>query len=1277
MVRSRGIGRRNGLVLLGIAFAGSLLLLCRCSAAGAEFPSQWVACQSPAGGGAGQCSRPRGVAANPENGHLFVADEDNDRVVEFNALGQFVKTWGWDVTASGPGDDTLVPEDQFEICVPSNGDVCKKAISGSGAGQFNASMGVALDSGGNVYVVDFSNKRVEKFDRRGNFLLSFGSPGIGSGQFGAWAVGSFIAITPADKVYVGDAGRIQRFDTDGNYQEEISLPGVTVQGLAADSAGNLYYIDSGKPGIHKVGPSGIPGTPSKFDLPFSPPTALAVDSVGNVFAFGPTCSVCSGSFVPTDPIIEFSPSGEIIDEFGEGEFDRSNGMAANLCSGSEAPGNLYVTNADLTKPFIHAYGTQPLGCFKATTEPPTEVEETSARLRGTVDPDGSPVDECRFELGPTTAYGTTVPCAESSVEIGTGATPVPVHAAVAGLDPGKVYHYRLLAKIDGETETGADESFKTTGPPVISDDHTVAVSDTEAKLRALVNPEGFEASYRFEYTTEAACEATGFTDAQSTPIAMLGDDRSDHVAIAELEGLTPGSSYCWRIVATNTAAGDPVVNGEPHIFFTYRPAGTESGCANHAFRTEASASLPDCRAYEMVSPVDKNGGDIVRDLTSAADPGGYTQARPDGDALTYTAYAAFGSAPNAYRFNQYIARRTERGQPGEGWSNEGINLPVAGQEVDKTIDTFGFLRYYMAFSPDLCSGWLVDYQTPAPSTDGQEGYPNLYRRENCGVGTRTIEALVSSPAYTLPGSTIKDYVDRKSVQGYAADGRQAVFVAKAKLTGEAAAGDVSQIYDSFEGALHLVSLLPSGLANPGDSVVGSGPRAANIDTAVSEDGSRVYWTGGKLYLRLHPEQGKVGGECATPAVACTIPVSAGGGFFWTASSDGSKAIYTEGGDLYEFDLARREAGEEASLPIAEEVRSVVGASEDLSRVYLISDAVLPGAEAEASAGQPNLYLHEGGASTFIATLSEKDVGEKEPGASIIAYDLASTGWYARATRVSEDGSRIAFPSRAPLTGYDNATPDGRAAVEVFAYQATSGELECVSCNPSGGRPNVVRDLRDPYSSPWAPGLPSKVPAAAWLPTWEQPLHASNLLSADGNRLFFHSFDALLPRDTNDAQDVYEWEAPGTGGCDVADASYFAQNGGCLYLISSGESSYESEFWEASEDGEDVFFTTESSLLPQDPGSIDLYDARVGGGFPQRALKAPCEGEACQSPPPPPEYATPASSSYSGPGSPPEGGKKPRCPKGKRLVHRRGKARCVKKKNRHGRRRAGQSGRAER
>ena len=118
---------------------------------------------------------------------------------------------------------------------------------------------------------------------------------------------------------------------------------------------------------------------------------------------------------------------------------------------------------------------------------------------------------------------------------------------------------------------------------------------------------------------------------------------------------------------------------------------------------------------------------------------------------------------------------------------------------------------------------------------------------------------------------------------------------------------------------------------------------------------------------------------------------------------------------------------------------------------------------------------------------------------------------------------------------------------------------------------------------------------------------------------------------------------GAGGCHASDADYFASNGGCLSLLSSGESPRDSEFVDASADGSDVFIRTESSLVKADPGLVDIYDARIGGGFPEPEQAALCEGQACQNPPAAPQAKTPASAQYNGPGNVKEA-KSSRCAK---------------------------------
>jgi NHL repeat len=1421
-----------------------------------EFPARW--CET--GTGAGQCSIPRGIAADPRNGHVFIADQDNFRIDEFNALGQFVKAWGW-------GVDTGAAE--LQTCTETS--ECQAGISGSGIGQFNGVHGPAVDSAGDLFVNDRNNHRVQKFDSKGNFLLMIGGgvnetsggnvcprPGFpadtckvapaasgngNAGEFGEWEVGDFVAVdekgtaTVADDiVYVGDVGRIQKFDAEGVYQGEIAISG-SVQSLTVDAAGDLYAIYGNK--THKLSPSGEDITPpGGFPLlklgPFENPvpTAVAVDSAEHVYLFGPpTAKEPSG--VPREPIVEFDQAGKVIDEFGKGEFSsQSTGLATNLCPGSKAPGNLYASNPSESDAFIRAYGTNPIGCFKARTGPAEDIEETSARLTGTVIPSGLAVSECFFEWGETTAYGEVAECDPEASEIGSGTEPVPVQAQLGSLTKGTTYHFRLLAKVGEELETGADEEFKTLGPPVISEERTISVASGEATLKALINPEGFASNYHFEYTTKSAFEAGGFSGAQSTPTIAVGKDgdRGEHAVSANLTGLTPGTAYRWQLVATNSSGS--AESATPHAFATYRSEGPVGPCPNEAFRTGPSAKLPDCRAYEMVSPVQKNGGDIVTGLANAGDPGGYIQVGPGGNSISYTALqASFAGAPTSVASNEYLGSRGAG-----GWTSAGIHPPIVGHNC--CSGAFGLNRELLGFSADLCSAWAIDYQTPAFLPDGQNGVPNLYRRNNCGpVGS--LETITDAP---LPQDAGKIYVDFNSLQGISKDGSHAVFRSTAPLlqdcrigattaktisyqwlrngvsiagataplyepvaadrgtalqcevfainenagatqvsnpasviaradgvaisppiapggipqpegpaltvggpggqtltcnpnaafwegtpsfsfqwyrngaaiagatastylvsaadvatpavfqcavTGTNASGavtkvsanratspapspatpavsvksggEMARIYDRFGGENHLVSVLPSGRPAEEASGVGSG---SNLDGAVSEDGSHVYWSlnsssGSKLYLRLHPEQGIVANECSNNAtVACTLPISGiGSAFFWAASADGSRALYEEETllgkhKLVVFDLAKQEAGEAPRREVASEATGVAGASEDLSRVYFVSEEALASG---AVAGQPNLYFDQAGTKSLVGTLLEGDVGALEPGASAKPYDLDSTEPYQRATRVTPDGAKLVFESRAPLSEFDNRDAEsGQPSVEVYSYDAASNELTCISCNPSGARPQG-REMVRPYES-LSGAPPTKVSAAAWIPTPEHPLNVSNVVSGDGKRIFFNANDALLPADANGAQDVYEWEAPGSGSCNEADANFFAENDGCLYLISSGQSSHESEFWAASPDGQNVFFNTESSLVPPDPGSVDLYDARVGGGFEYPTPKPPCEGEACQSPPPPPQLPTPSSSSYTGPANPK--GANP-CPKGKHKVRQGGKTKCVK------------------
>ncbi|HEU4393455.1 MAG TPA: hypothetical protein VFR04_07465, partial [Solirubrobacterales bacterium] len=543
---------------------------------------------------------------------------------------------------------------------------------------------------------------------------------------------------------------------------------------------------------------------------------------------------------------------------------------------------------------------------------------------------------------------------------------------------------------------------------------------------------------------------------------------------------------------------------------------------------------------------------------------------------------------------------------------------------------------YKIFSPDLSSGWFIHNYDPPLADCATERYSNLYRRDPSG----------GYEAITTAAPTNQDPLRYWPVlQGTSADGRVTVFAANAKLTSNASgAVDVGKpIYQLYAhvkdpaggcGELRLLSTLPNGNAANLASSLGTPQnvietRESTLVNALSEDGTRAYWSmavngPGALYLSTEGQP--------------TVTVNANPARYWAFAADGSKAIYEREGELFEYD-----ANAKTSKSIAKGSQGVVGASENLARLYFVSSEAIGG---EGSAGQPNLYLREAATTKLVGTLAAADINGSfgQTPVSVTAPEPIK-----RSTRISPDGGTLAFLSAAPLTGYDNKdAKDGVANMELYRYSASADELLCVSCSPSGQRPRG-REIEGAEANTRR--------VAALLPAWETQDFAPRALSEDGRHLFFNSYDALLPTDTNGAADVYEWEAAtGAAQCTERGAAlYVPSSQGCLSLISSGKSPDDSELIDASPNGRDVFFKTASSLLPQDPGLIDIYDARIGGGLPAPPTPpGACEGEACQGPPAPPDDPTPASASFEGAGNLSEGPSRPRCTKPK--VRRRG--RCV-------------------
>ena len=265
------------------------------------------------------------------------------------------------------------------------------------------------------------------------------------------------------------------------------------------------------------------------------------------------------------------------------------------------------------------------------------------------------------------------------------------------------------------------------------------------------------------------------------------------------------------------------------------------------------------------------------------------------------------------------------------------------------------------------------------------------------------------------------------------------------------------------------------------------------------------------------------------------------------------------------------------------------------RTYFVAQGILApnenGDGEKATAGKDNLYeVHYEGlqwTTTFIAVLSNEDAPQWE--------GFGNTNRAFLTARVSPNGRYLAFMSGASprdiTTSMRTAASPTRRSISTTAQTAS---LRCVSCDPTNARPVGVFDTEDVGEGLGLLVDRRKVWFGHWLagniPGWT----AENITSAifqsrylsDKGRLFFNSPDDLVPQASNRKEDVYEYEPSGLGSCE-------SSSGGCVSLISSGNSSKESAFLEANPDGSDVFFLTAAQLLPQDTDTAyDIYDARV-------------------------------------------------------------------------------------
>lgn len=862
------------------------------------------------------------------------------------------------------------------------------------------------------------------------------------------------------------------------------------------------------------------------------------------------------------------------------------GYQVRLHAYSNSPTFALFVEADSPGP-NPSFETDPATAPTLTIAPAEGVTGDSAHLSGTIDPEGGNEDalagvlpiQWELQVNREGEGWNMVGSGELTGAQAESDTPIDVAADATGLVPNSAYKARLLARYAGLEKTSGEEEFETPAvAPTIERETLFNPTATSIQLRALVNPHNAALTEcHFEYGTGGALDRTA-------PCESLPDGNGFTPVAAEVSGLAPGTEYEFRLVATNSGGS---AEGDVRSFTSLEEAAPET-CANEAIRkAQHAGDLAHCRAWEMVSPLDKGHGDIVGD-------GFTTVASVEGDAVAFNSRTPFGDTIGSGVSGQsnFVARRSAT-----GWITRAVT-PTPDPEAKQVFFAPTRLQWY---SEDLRTGIVWAYDLPAVSGDTPKRN-NIYLED---TATRALEAVTVSQVAT---PTLFDFLGNQ-VWGYSADARHIAFVTPTQFLPDGAApgyyNGSPNIYQWDEGVLSLAGILPDGTVPAGGSLAASAdpidPISEPYKQAMSADGSRLLFraSGGghvQLYQRVDgnrtvwisqpegeglPEPEGVALEAATPD---------GRNVFFTAESPLLPEDTNGGVDLYRYRDSADPAADDNLTMITDDgsmgggyiTGEVVGTSDDGDRVYFWTSSTRLG-----------VFLDHG--STRLIT------GQALVSKDYQSYRFGVFGYAPGSGRVTPDGGYVAFAT----SGGSNQDMLGNTTnkhIEFYLYSLADDTLVCVSC-PAGGATSDA--TVQPEVTSGSPGLKNHGFRPRFL--------------GDRGQVFFSTADPLVPEDVNGVLDAYEFD-PATGRAS---------------LLSSGTGSAPATFADAGADGGDVFLVTRDQLVPSDSDElVDVYDVRAGGGYREAVSvePAPCQAESCQGAPGAPPAPSLATSRAAGKGN---------------------------------------------
>jgi hypothetical protein len=1143
-------------------------------------------------------------------------------------------------------------------------------------------------------------------------------------------------------VYVateGESGGIGRFNEKGE-EEPFSFAGDCGEGPECYVEKNEIRGLPGRPkGI--FGSAGLPG--------------VAVDAKGDIYAANAEMQtvdeyLASGKFVRAfelqgDDVPRFhgalggSIAGVAVDQasdhvivpvtvatpegpFGAlDEFDAETGAFVAQVTGVPAgghlhrpsqiavdmQGNLYVVDSSEDGSGERPVYVYERGHFLPTVSLGTADarKATSATLTGTVNPEGFELTSCQFEYVELAkfekegfAHPKTVGCDPTFSAIPGDSHSHSVTAMIGGLEAGVSYRYRLMARSAGElggTSVTGTHTFTSPAVPEIESVSSSHASSAFIDLDAVIDPHGVHTTYHFEFLTAAAYREDGESfggpqpaAAAPSPDGAVGSggatgNEPEGVTV-HLDGLSPGSEYRYRVVASSECEA---LDNPGHQCVS--AGGVES------FTTLAApeAGLPDGRAYELVTPANKEGGSdmFAEEETNGEFYNQHSTGTPslDGDGFILSTFSSFGEFPFAGE-NAYVFRRNAT-----GWANTSLASPSMGVQV--VASGVGLL-----FDPnDLSRVGFQDTIGSVLSSEGEyhvalvgrPGAPNPACPEPGGI-----EDALAGECYLMLRKDPHRHLGEEKIESFVVGGSQDLshiildIDAKGACSSTATSlkvttgdvlcewdGDVERLEDGeARPALKLINLAPGSETAPtsacgaqlgGVSSITRGPAFR----AVSADGTRIFftspqtvgrengmpagkgcWNGGtlnapQLYMRAGGETVQV----SAPEPGVADPSGQHVAEYAGASKDGSKVFFetsteltkeaetlgVHDRELYEYDVASKElkwisSGETGKD--AGSVYAVTAVAADGSDVYFLANGVLAG-----NPGANGSHAAPGNCSGV-------------PGGPGVGGKCALYRYAGGVTRYIATVNELAFSEveeHAPHAGSDSdwyTTPDGRYLLfksNLALTHFSNADSRCLIRASGGGTSGPCSELYR-YSVEAAERGEEEIVCVSCGADGDEPTGNAEFdrsgtegpnqgpvvgMSDDGKYVFFDTPTRLVPQAENHTLAVYEWHE-GHG------ISLLSSPNDPFPSFFLGYSPYYTPSGEKVEGG-NVFIGTHAQLIPHEGNAVaNIYDARICVTespciSPAAGPAAQCEGGACQAPAGPSSAVTPGSMTFSGHGNP--------------------------------------------